>query len=127
MAKTPHTNDNGTVNPPMNQEVKLAAPPKTLDEKEFGPGAWVFSEALQRPIVTGTIPGPVSDRTLLDAKNVDEALAESRDKGLYTAQKAAGVTIVVQDGDQKVINGSKAKEVEEKPKAKKDTKADKTE
>lgn len=51
--------------------------PKTPDEAEFGAGRWVFSQKLQRPIVTGTDAGPVSDRTLLKATNVDEAIKES--------------------------------------------------
>jgi hypothetical protein len=115
MADKENVNENGTVNPPMNQDVKLASSPKTEDEKEFGPGRWVFSEAFQRPLVTGTKPGPVSDRTLLDAKNIDEALAESRSKGLYDSEaNGVGPSGKVED---LAVDGDADKD-EDKPKAK---------
>lgn len=110
MAEDETRNDNGTVNPPMNQDVKLASSPKTEDEKEFGPGRWVFSKTFQRPMVTGTKAGPLEDRIPLEATNVDEALAEIASRGLRNEDgSGVGPSGTVQDEP-----AAKAKTVDKK-------------
>lgn len=62
---------------------ELSLKPKSDDEAEFGPGRWVFDTVLNRPVVTGHSRTPKDKMILLDASNVDAAIKESRQRGLY--------------------------------------------
>jgi len=55
---------------------------RTEDAKVFGPEAWVYCKQHLRPHSTGWCTVPLRDKTLLKAKDREDAYAEARDKGL---------------------------------------------